>query len=467
MDFSIISDLMGRLHPALVHLPIGILLIACCFELLSSSNRLNLIRPALPAMMLWGVIAALLSCLTGFLLYGNDEYEEELINKHEWSGFTLAAIAIILYILYKRKANNKLIKTFSALLLCLVFLTGHLGGSITHGEDFITAPLTGAEETSPPMKPIPDIQNAALFTDVIQPLFQSRCYNCHGSKKQKGKLRLDSQEMILKGGESKKTIIPGKPDESEMVERLLLPLNHKDHMPPKGKPQLSKEQIDVLQWWVSTGAEFNKKVNQLKQPEKIKAVLLALQSGGSSKEKEMTEIPDQPVSAGDSAIIRKLMSAGVMVLPISRESNYLAANFVSAGGSVDSLLDQIVHLKKQLISLKMDGVELKDTTISKIAVLTAMRRLQLSNTALNDHGLVKLITLKELRSLNIVGTKITAKGLIQLKDLKELKNIYLYKTSISEGEKIELKKIFPATDLDFGNYTLPMLKTDTTEIKIR
>jgi uncharacterized membrane protein len=467
MDFSLISELMGRLHPALVHLPIGILLIACFFELLSSGKRFSQLRPALPAMMLWGMIAALLSCLTGFLLYGNGEYEEELITKHEWSGFSLAAISILLYILYKRKANNKLIKLFSMLLLTLVFLTGHLGGSITHGEDFISAPLTGSAEAAPPMKPIPDIQNAVLFTDVVQPLFQARCYNCHGSKKQKGKLRLDSQEMIIKGGESKKTIVPGKPDESEMVERLLLPLNHKDHMPPKGKPQLNKEQIDVLQWWVSTGAAFNKKVNQLKQPENIKAVLLALQSGSSSKEKESTDVPEQLVAAGDSGIIRKLTMTGVTVTPVSRESNYLAANFVSAGGNVDSSLALLMNLKKQLLSLKLDGVELKDTSISNISAFTILRRLQLSNTSLNDQGLVKLKNLKELRSLNLVATKITAKGLIQLKDLKELKNIYLYKTAISEGEKIELKKIFPDANLDFGNYTLPMLKADTTEIKIK
>jgi hypothetical protein len=192
-----------------------------------------------------------------------------------------------------------------------------------------------------------------------------------------------------------------------------------------------------------------------------------LQSGSSSKEKETTELPEQPVAVADSGIIRKLTESGVTVTPVSRESNYLAANFVSSGGNLDSSLLMLLNLKKQLISLKLDGVLLKDTSISNIAAFTILRRLQLSNTSLNDQGLIKLKNLKELRSLNLVATKITAKGLIQLKDLKQLKNIYLYKTAISDGEKTELKKLFPDTNLDFGNYILPMLKADTTEIKYK
>ena len=98
--------------------------------------------------------------------------------------------------------------------------------------------------------------------------------------------------------------------------------------------------------------------------------------------------------------------------------------------------------------------------------LSNLRRLQLSNTAISDQGLVKLKKLKDLGSLNLVGTKVTAKGILQIRDLKSLKYLYLYKTPITADEREQLKKSFPETTLDFGNYSLPMLAGDTTEVDI-
>lgn len=464
MQLNIVFDVAGRLHPALVHLPIGILVLACCFELLSGAKKFATLKPAIPSMMLWGMLAALLSVLSGLALSSNGEYEDELVETHEWAGIAVAAVAMLLFLFYKKNAGGRVIKATTLMLLLLITITGHLGGSITHGEGYITAPLTGDDKVVE-IKPIPDIQEAMLYTDVVQPLFQSRCYNCHDARKQKGKLRLDEQERILKGGESGNTVVPGRPDESELIERLLLPLDHDDHMPPKGKPQLTREQIDVLHWWVSTGPDFTKKVKELKQPETIKPVLLALQSGSGTSTKEVPDIPETPVAAADTAIIMNLTRAGVMVLPVARESNYLSANFVSANGNADSLLTQLLLLKNQLISLKMDGMTLQDSSVAKISRLTALRKLQLSNTNVTDQNIQHLSSLKALRSLNLVGTQITARGLIHLKELKELKNVYLYRTSVAAAEREELKKMFPEVNIDFGNYSLPMLKSDTAIIR--
>ena len=75
------------------------------------------------------------------------------------------------------------------------------------------------------------------FAKSVQSVFEARCIDCHGSKKQKGDLRLDS----LKAAAS--VIEPGKSGESELFKRITLPADHEDIMPPKGDP-LSKEQID-------------------------------------------------------------------------------------------------------------------------------------------------------------------------------------------------------------------------------
>jgi uncharacterized membrane protein len=463
MFFQILFDLAGRLHPALVHLPIGILLLACCFDLLSGMERFAALRPAIRPMIFWGMVSAIVSVLTGLALASSGDYAEEQVDTHKIAGIILAIFSIALYILYRAQTSRKIVRTFSVATLALLVVTGHLGGSITHGEDYIAGAFD-ASRTAAPIKPIPDIQHALAYNGVVQPIFEARCYNCHSDRKQKGKLRLDNQEYILKGGKSKHTVVAGKPDESELIKRLLLPLEDEDHMPPKGKPQLTKEQIDYLQWWVGTGVDFNKKVGELPQTEALKPALLALETGISAAE-ELADIPNEPVAPADTAIIRKLNRAGVALLPVSRESNYLAANFITVGSQAASLVSELLPLKKQLVSLKLDGAELHDSTMNKVAQLTALRRLQISHTPITDDGIKYLANLAELRSLNLVDTRITAKGLAALKDNKNIKNIYVYQTGISAAEAAELKSLFPKSQLEFGNYNVPTLATDTTEVK--
>ena len=184
-------------------------------------------------------------------------------------------------------------------IIVLITITGHLGGSLTHGSGYLAEGLHSGDEGGAALKPIPNIQEAALYADVVQPLFQARCYGCHGPNKQKGKLRLDKQEFILKGGKDGKVIEPGKADESEMIERLLLPAEDEDHMPPKEKPQLTQGEISLLHWWINTGADFNKKVKEFPQTGQVKPILLALQSGASGEERKATDVPEASVGKAD------------------------------------------------------------------------------------------------------------------------------------------------------------------------
>jgi uncharacterized membrane protein len=465
MHFLVLFDFPGRLHPAMVHLPIGILLLGCLLELFTKQTRYASFAPAIRIIIFWGAIAAIFSVATGLLLSGNGEYEEEYVNPHEWAGISAAILSTVLYLLYRWNIQRNILRIVSFIVLATVAVTGHLGGNVTRGPEFLTEPFTQTSKKMVEVKPIPNIQHAAAFSDVVQPILKEGCYKCHGPKKHKGKLRFDEKEAIIKGGKNGKTVVAGNPEESEMIKRLLLPLDNEDHMPPKSKPQLTRQQIAVLQWWINTGADFNKRINELKQPDEIKPALLALESGTTMLEEQITDVPDQPVTPGDTAVIRKLFASGVMVMPVASNSNYLAVNFVTATTAADTLVKNLQPLKKQVISLKLDQARINDSSLTAVADLTNLRRLQLSNTSISDAGIKKLSKLKDLTSLNLVGTPVTAKGVIQLCDLKELKYIYLYKTSISQSEMEELRKNFPETTLDFGNYTLPMLQTDTTEVK--
>lgn len=460
-----LPDLIGRFHPVLVHLPIGILLLACFFQLLTIKRRFTILQPSIPVMFFWGMIGAVLSCISGYMLSLSGDYDGPLVTRHMWLGIFTAIASLVLYLLYKLSIGERSAQIFSAGIIIIVTITGHLGGSLTHGSDYLTEGLGSSEQKDFALKPIPNIQEAVLYTDIVKPLLQAKCNGCHGENKQKGKLRLDQPEFILKGGKDGRVMEPGKADESEMIGRMLLPMTDEDHMPPKEKPQLTASEISLIHWWINTGADFNKRVKELGSTEKIKPVLLALQSGSGDPAKELADVPLEPVTKARDQDIIRLKDAGVVVSPVAQNSNYLLVSFVTAGAKADSLAKMLEPLKKQIVWLKLDDAAITDAAMIEIGKLTNLTRLQLSRTNITDKGLAALQDLQQLQSLNLVGTKVTGEGVLQIKKLKKLKYLYLYQTGVESGHWSLLQKEFPSVQLDSGNYYVPILETDTTEVK--
>lgn len=460
-------EFLGRFHPVLVHLPIGILLIACAFLLISRSARFSNLYPSVPVLLLLGMLSALFSCLTGYLLAQNGDYDEKLVSNHQWMGIGVAVLSLILFIIHRSsKSDARLSPAISGLLIVMITVTGHLGGSLTHGSNYLTAPLKqDGGKVGAAIPPIPEIQEALVYRDAVQPLFKNRCYSCHSSEKQKGKLRLDLEQYILKGGEGGNTVLKGKADESELIKRLLLPESDEDHMPPREKPQLSQNEIALLHWWINSGAEFDKKVKDIHQPDNIKAVLAALEKGGTATENQISYVPEKEADPANEKDIRRLRNAGVMVVPVAKNSNFLSANFINARSLADTVLDALKSVKDQLIWLKLEHGSVTDGTLKAIKSCGNLTRLSLNHTRITDKGLEELTGLEELRSLSLVGTKVSARGVAQLSKLKKLKSIYLYQTDVKRTDWNTLKGVFPLVNIDSGNYRVPILPKDTIEVK--
>ena len=97
----------------------------------------------------------------------------------------------------------------------------------------------------------PTAEQKKFFEEKIRPILVANCFKCHSDKEQKGNLRLDSAEAAMAGGESGAVIVPGKPEESLLVEAI----NYQSlEMPPDGK--LGEEAIAALTEWVRLGAPF-------------------------------------------------------------------------------------------------------------------------------------------------------------------------------------------------------------------
>ena len=458
------SEFFGHFHVVLVHLPIGILLLACVFQWLETRPKFASLHTATTIALMIGMICAILSALTGYLLSFSGDYDEGLVITHQWFGISVAAVSIAMFYYHSKSAPFKTKVSISILLFVLIIITGHLGGSLTHGSDYLTKSWNLSSDTVAQRKPIPNVQEAMVYSDIIQPVLQSRCYSCHGKNKQKGKLRMDDSLRLMKGGKDGPVIIPGNAEKSEMAKRLSLPRDDDDHMPPKEKPQPTEQEIALIHWWIASGAPFDKKVKQLEQPEELKPALLALQKV-DVKKVIIPDLPSQPISKANDGAIKKLKDIGAVVEQVAQNTNYLSANFVTVRDPGNKEVQLLLPLKEQLIELKLGSSSISDSALLVIAQFKNLMRLQLGYTKVTDKGLANLTALQNLRYLNLVGTAVTEKGVLQLKDLKSLRSIYLYQTMVKKTEWNDLKKAFPKTFIDSGGYTVPFLPTDTIEVK--
>lgn len=454
-----ISEFLGRFHPVLVHLPIGILLIAAVFYVLSLREQYKALQQATTVALLLGMLSAVGSCISGYLLSISGDYEADMVSTHKWMGFAVAAVAIVSYFLHTRK--NNAVKWTIGLMTVLIFITGHSGGSLTHGSDYLTKSIT-TPAAKAERKPIANVQEAVVYKDVVQPILDEKCYSCHNAAKQKGKLRLDGPEWISKGGKQGEVVISGKADESELIKRLLLPKQHEDHMPPKEKPQLNEKEIALLHWWINSGLSFDKKVKDLAQTEKIKPLLLSLQSAVSNEVKAKPQIPEAPVEKADAAAIKKLADRGVVVLPVAQNSNYLMANFVTLQNLKEEDIKLLLSVKKQLVWVKFANQPVNDAMLAAIAECKAITRLDISYTKVTDKGFMHLQQLPNLQTLNLVGTAVTENGLMQLKNNRELQAVYIYQSSVDKKAYESLKESLLKVTIDTGGYSVPTLAGDTT-----
>ena len=114
--------------------------------------------------------------------------------------------------------------------------------------------LLAAALASPAAAPAAD---AVRFNRDIRPILSDKCFFCHGpdAKKREADLRLDVREVAVEAD----AIVPGKPDESEMIRRILS-TTPKEHMPPaKSKlAALTHEEIETLRRWIAEGAVYEK-----------------------------------------------------------------------------------------------------------------------------------------------------------------------------------------------------------------
>jgi uncharacterized membrane protein len=423
---------LGRLHPLLVHLPIGFLTILAAVELAACLARFRGAAQARGIILAATAGAAVLSVVAGLMLSSAGGYDPHLLFWHKWAGITLATFVVFTAIAHYRRRH----RAYGGLLvatLALLVPASHFGGSMTHGPDYLTAyapawirSLAG-RPTHRPAAAVPavaDASQAHLYADLARPVFAQDCVSCHGPDRSSGRLRLDSLDAIHRGGQSG----PAVGDAGLVLARISLPTDDARHMPPADQPQPTADQLAVVRWWIAAGAQDQPLAAAHPSPDQAELVARLLHVPAPPP--PPTDLPRPwadiaPVVADLSARLR------VTLAPTAVDQPWITCSARTLAAFNDHDLQALAPVARNVTSMDLAGTAVTDAGLKALTAMVNLRQLHLERTRVTDAGLPALAPLAKLEYLNLYGTGVTDAGLPALRPLTSLRRLYVWRTRVT------------------------------------
>lgn len=460
-----IIEFIGKLHPVMVHLPVGIFLMGILMEFMSRKKQFAFLQNALKLVFMIGVLSGIVSLISGYYLSLDESNGSEEVDKHKWIAIGTIFLFVTYYFGRNYLINKKNIQTVVLIvMLVMISLTGHLGGSLTHGDGYLTSAFNKKTKTvlvTSAALQLKDINEAMIFDDVVLYTMTKKCIQCHSESRQKGKLRLDSKEWILKGGKNGNVIDVNNPNNSEISKRLMLEMNDEHHMPPKNKEQLTDDEFVIMQWWIQNGAGFNRKIATYDRDTKIKKALksfheriLAARNTHVKKTREIVlEIPMK--------IKISLEKSGWVISPLSILENYVRVAGFNLEIPLSNALNELKKIQMQTIELKLSYNAINESNIGLLTTFKNLEKLWIDHSMITDNSLKKIAFLNNLIYLNISNTSIGIEGIKELVNNKSLEKIYAYNTKITKADLTELSKTMRRVKIFIAADTMDRVLSDT------
>ena len=421
---------VGRFHPLFVHLPIGFLAAIAALQVLQWVFRFEF-RTANRVLLWLCALSAIASTALGTLLIWPGGYSGEILNDHRWFGIATSAVCVWMLVMHHfpgwlgRSAYTLLLLAS----LGLVSATGHYGGSLTHGEDYLTAYLPVALGGKPEPTPVDKgtKEDAAIYVGAIQPIIEAKCVECHNPSKSNGNLRMDTLQLLLAGGKHGAALKPGDASASLMIERANLPLDNKEHMPPTGKPQLSDAELELLSWWISRGAKERLPLVDDLPPSAALALL----------EKNLgfqVATPEVPMMAWEEVVKAGAPLAKIPNLAVRRssmDSPALNVFIASDAPDPDALIASLEPIKANIVLLDAGKTKISEAAFPAIAGFANLEELRLQGTSTDDQDVAKLSPLRKLKKINLNSTEVTDRSVDFFSKFPNIVQLAVWDTTVS------------------------------------
>ena len=360
---------LGNFHPVVLHLPIGAFLFTFLLFISQKYLKSNF-DPAVRMGLLFSFITSIITSIFGYILHLNGDYDSVLVDRHMWLAIaTTILIGFVLFLHKKQKSYNQVLSSF-VFATVLLTITGHNGGSLTHGKDYLKLPEFEKEIS------IVSYDSIHVFNQVISPILDSKCVKCHNTGKSKGNLMLSSIDKILLGGEKGQIIKSNSSVDSRLYTYLNLPIDDEMHMPPDGNSQLNDNEKELIKLWIDEGADFYnfRKMNDDNFSKEILSFL----------PKEIASV--DPPNRND---LVRLIENEFRIERISVENNFIDIKYQGKSFK-QSYLRLLSKVSDNIKRLDLSFVDLSSIDLSRVDDFDNLTYLNLNNTKLTTKKLQKL-----------------------------------------------------------------------------
>ncbi len=294
------------------------------------------------------------------------------------------------------------------------------------------------------------------YEGFVAPILRARCVECHGPDKQKARLALHTWEALVRGSDAGPVIAAGRPDESVLVQRLKLPLDDEEHMPPSDHPQPAAAEIALLERWIAQGGTREARVTELNLPPDLLAALgqlsgrlAALRPAGAPEAR--WELDDAAVSAA-RAPVASVVAALQRRFPgalLYESRTGTALHFTTAGLGAefgDAELSLLEPLREHVVVLDLSRSGVTDASAGLLGRFRALRTLRAAFTRLGDPTVAALVGLPALEHLTLHASGVTSASVPNLRQLPRLRTLRLGETAAEGAARVAGLPLGPPPD---------------------
>ena len=478
---NVLLQTVGRSHPFLVHFPVALLVVAATSELGGLWRRSPEVGAIARGLVWFALPATFAAAFAGWSMSEREPVSRAMASTlewHRWTGVGVLALTF-LCVLLRQKTS-----AFRCVLFCGaigVGVTGHLGGTMSWGEGYLLEPIQSWRAANAQVDPAPEsvaslesssaaparpasgaiVVDASELEDIsegteplvkdseedsppakvefvkdIQPILETYCVECHGPSKKRGGLRLEPIESAFPvGDEDFWTILPGDGESSLLVQRMLLPRDDDEAMPPKGDA-VPADEIQKFITWINEGAhgpglEHIKRVSTKTVDERRLDPLGVLE-------------PTEAEQALIGSAVAALRDRGAVVQAVAQRHYGLEVNLsLLRPATNDEHLELLRGLEPVLVRLDLSRTAVTDQGFAQLTGFSELRDLRLGGTQLGDAIVPVLQGSPKLARLNLYGTKCSNAILSTLSNLQALERLHIWGSGISEAAAIAFASRHP------------------------
>ena len=441
---------IGRFHPLLVHLPIGMFLLGYFLEILFQFGKRKLIgsRPTIVFIYAIGWLAGIFAAVSGWLLSFSDDYPLEALNDHKWLGIgtLVVMLGVIIYQVKAPKNKGKIKLAVSTLAIVFIGLTGHFGGNLTHGPTYLfeyaTNPSDRYEAVHLRRLSSKHTDSIKIYADLLYPVIENNCVACHNSENYKGGLILETYSDFFKEADYALPVVAGKPYSSEIFTRVNLPAYHEKSMPPRGAG-FNYTDVEILKYWIETGADS---LGTFHTDTMSSELIFLLNRDYGLDYSPRPYYEKVKVDSIDQQFLDELRATEFRVKYLSKTNFLLDVAF--KGDTISKTqIESLNRVADHITFLDVSNSSLSENLMQAIVEMPHLTRVNLSKNKLSSTITPFLIKHKHIESANLNATAISSASLDDLLRQSNLKRIYVLNTSVTQDELKRLKETHINTEL--------------------